>query len=184
MFDVDWSDPNRESIGDRRARKHNATRKGKEKQGGKTTAGPKDDDGDEGQVSSNDRYSVDLSINRTSGSVRSSDSAGDRQFSFFGGRKRNKSGSSRKGTLKSLVVSSSHSAAVEEEASSKTPSTSSNNQQRQTDAIVESPILASKRHSGKDSYNVASRDLLCHLFGGQSLKSLRRLDQTWRTQVK
>lgn len=151
MFDVDWSDPNRESIGDRRARKHNAAAKDKDKQGGKTTASLKDDNGDGGQESSGNKFSIDLSRHWTSGSIRSSESSGDRQFSFFGGKKRSKSGSSRKGKPKSLEVSSTYSPVVEEEASSKTPSTSSINQPRQTDGVGESPILASKRHSGKDS---------------------------------
>lgn len=81
MFDVDWSDPNRESVGDRRARKQKKDGKGKE--------------------SSTDGDSGDQDGNRTSGSVRSSVSSADKQFGFFGGGKH--SSTPKKGTASSFI---------------------------------------------------------------------------------
>lgn len=72
MFDVDWSDPNRESVGDRRARK----RKEKEKEGNNGEQYKKEEQRS-GQVSGH-------------GSVRSSISSVDKQFGFFGGRNKRK----------------------------------------------------------------------------------------------
>jgi hypothetical protein len=79
MFDVDWSDPNRESVGDRRARKQKEKGVGErvgDKAANKDTA-DKDSKKDEqySQVSG-------------SGSVRSSMSSVDKQFGFFGGKNR------------------------------------------------------------------------------------------------
>lgn len=77
MFDVDWSDPNRESVGDRRARKQR-------EKGASAKAGDKDN-GDRG--SKKDEQSSQAS---GSGSVRSSMSSVDKQFGFFGGKNRKK----------------------------------------------------------------------------------------------
>lgn len=83
MFDVDWSDPHRESVGDRRARK----RKEKEGNGnGKGKGQGKDDGGME-------QYTKDGQQNSQKsgyGSVRSSMSSVDKQFGFFGGKNKRK----------------------------------------------------------------------------------------------
>lgn len=77
MFDVDWSDPNRESVGDRRARKQ------KEKDLGENATNKDNGDKD----SKKDEQSSQAS---GSGSVRSSMSSVDKQFGFFGGKNRKK----------------------------------------------------------------------------------------------
>lgn len=77
MFDVDWSDPNRESVGDRRARKQ------KEKETSDKASNKDNVDKD----SKRDGQSSQAS---GSGSVRSSMSSVDKQFGFFGGKNRKK----------------------------------------------------------------------------------------------
>lgn len=77
MFDVDWSDPNRESVGDRRARKQ------KEKEVSDKTSNKDNADKD----SRRDEQSSQAS---GSGSVRSSMSSVDKQFGFFGSKTRKK----------------------------------------------------------------------------------------------
>lgn len=77
MFDVDWSDPNRESVGDRRARKQ------KEKEVSDKTSNKDNADKD----SRRDEQSSQAS---GSGSVRSSMSSVDKQFGFFGSKNRKK----------------------------------------------------------------------------------------------
>lgn len=77
MFDVDWSDPNRESVGDRRARKQ------KEK-GLSERAASKDN------VDKDSKKDEQSSQASGSGSVRSSMSSVDKQFGFFGGKNRKK----------------------------------------------------------------------------------------------
>ncbi|KAG6355863.1 hypothetical protein INS49_015247 [Diaporthe citri] len=78
MFDVDWSDPNRESVGDRRARKQKE-REFSDKASSNKDNADKDSkrDGQSSQASG-------------SGSVRSSISSVDKQFGFFGGKNRKK----------------------------------------------------------------------------------------------
>lgn len=95
MFDVDWSDPNRESVGDRRARKK------KERQ---------DDDNNNGQGDDQEGGS-----SRTSGSIRSSMSSVEKQFGFFGAKNRKTVSSSRKGKAKSTASSSLRSPTIEEQ---------------------------------------------------------------------
>lgn len=77
MFDVDWSDPNRESVGDRRARKQ------REKDLSDKASGR--DNGE--KASKKDEQNSQTS---GSGSVRSSMSSVDKQFGFFGGKNRKK----------------------------------------------------------------------------------------------
>lgn len=77
MFDVDWSDPNRESVGDRRARKQ------KEK-------GPDDKAPSKDNVDKDSKKDEQNSQASGSGSVRSSMSSVDKQFGFFGGKNRKK----------------------------------------------------------------------------------------------
>lgn len=77
MFDVDWSDPNRESVGDRRARK--------QKEKGLSERAANKDNAD--KDSKKDEQSSQAS---GSGSVRSSMSSVDKQFGFFGGKNRKK----------------------------------------------------------------------------------------------
>ncbi|KAK2602700.1 hypothetical protein N8I77_009209 [Diaporthe amygdali] len=77
MFDVDWSDPNRESVGDRRARKQ------REKDFSDKASGR--DNGE--KASKRDEQNSQTS---GSGSVRSSMSSVDKQFGFFGGKNRKK----------------------------------------------------------------------------------------------
>jgi hypothetical protein len=77
MFDVDWSDPNRESVGDRRARK--------EKEKGHSDRAPNKDNADK-DSKKDEQYSQASGP----GSVRSSMSSVDKQFGFFGGKNRKK----------------------------------------------------------------------------------------------
>lgn len=77
MFDVDWSDPHRESVGDRRARKQ------KQKEISDRASNKDNADKD----SKRDEQSSQAS---GSGSVRSSMSSVDKQFGFFGGKSRKK----------------------------------------------------------------------------------------------
>ncbi|ROW15380.1 hypothetical protein VPNG_02241 [Cytospora leucostoma] len=81
MFDVDWSDPNRESVGDRRARKTKEKIKEKEKEGNCEND------------TEHDRKSNDQRSSQTSGSygsVRSSMSSIEKQFGLFGGKHKRK----------------------------------------------------------------------------------------------
>lgn len=77
MFDVDWSDPNRESVGDRRVRKQ------KEKELSDKASHKDNADKDS-------RKDGQSSLASGSGSVRSSMSSVDKQFGFFGGKNRKK----------------------------------------------------------------------------------------------
>ncbi|KUI71732.1 hypothetical protein VM1G_06698 [Cytospora mali] len=85
MFDVDWSDPNRESVGDRRARKK------KERESKGKGQGEGEDNEDQGKR--DDQQSSQAS---GYGSVRSSVSSVDKQFAFFGGKHRRKARDSAK----------------------------------------------------------------------------------------
>lgn len=101
MFEVDWSDPNRELVGDRRARKK------KER--------VKERDGDELEGEGGGGGS-----SRASESLRSSMSSVEKQFGFFGAKQRNNkkgsSGSSRnKPTSKSLAGSSLRAPTIDEQ---------------------------------------------------------------------
>ncbi|KAK7749815.1 hypothetical protein SLS53_000395 [Cytospora paraplurivora] len=81
MFDVDWSDPNRESVGDRRARKTKEKVKEKEREGSC-------EDNIEHDRKSNDQRSSQTS--GSYGSVRSSMSSIEKQFGLFGGKHKRK----------------------------------------------------------------------------------------------
>jgi hypothetical protein len=89
MFDVDWSDPHRESVGDRRARKR------KEKEGNGNGNGNGNGKG-KGQGEGEgvmEQYTKDGQQNSQKsgyGSVRSSMSSVDKQFGFFGGKNKRK----------------------------------------------------------------------------------------------
>lgn len=148
MFDVDWSDPTRESVGDRRARK-DKDKQGKDKKKGASTQGDgHDDDDDDDQEDRTDLQSG----NRTSGSFRSSVSSAEKQFGFFGGKHRKKgvSSSSRKGKTQSVTSSSVRSPTIEEQPSSEVASTSSPNRQRpSTSGAEKSPGLPPKRFSSE-----------------------------------
>lgn len=103
MFDVDWSDPNRESVGDRRARK----KKHREKERAA------DDDGqNEDQSQKNNEHEGGSS--HASDSVRSSVSSVEKQFGFFGAKHRKKASSSRKGKSKSVASSSLRAPTIDE----------------------------------------------------------------------
>lgn len=145
MFDVDWSDPNRESVGDRRVRKQKQHSRGKERDQTGGEYGYDEDDNEE------DLGADDQSGNRTSGSVRSSVSSTERQFGFFGGKHRKKGGtSSQKGKAKSLASSSLHTSTIEEQPHKETPLSSSQGRQRpKIPGSDQSPGLAPKRFSSE-----------------------------------
>lgn len=95
MFEVDWSNPNRELVGDRRARKK------KER--------AKERDGDELEGEGGGGSS------RASESLRSSMSSVEKQFGFFGAKQRNnKNGSRNKPKSKSLAGSSLRAPTIDE----------------------------------------------------------------------
>ena len=83
MFDVDWSDPNRESVGDRRARK----KKEREERIRSRGQGHGEDEDNEDQDKKDGQQSSQAS---GYGSVRSSLSSVEKQFGFFGGKNRRK----------------------------------------------------------------------------------------------
>lgn len=112
MFDVDWSDPNREFVGDRRARK----KKEKEKE--------RDAD-DEGEGGSS----------RASESLRSSVSSVEKQFGFFGAKQRKKGSSSRKAKSKSLASSSLRAPTIDEQPQNEQASAGPSSEGRQGDRI-------------------------------------------------
>lgn len=119
MFDVDWSDPNRELVGDRRARKK------KEKEKGRGT----DDDGDDHESSSS----------RASESLRNSVSSVEKQFGFFGAKQRKKgaSGSSRKAKSRSTPSSSLRASTIDERPRNDQTSLVPSSENRQNDEIGE-----------------------------------------------
>lgn len=137
MFDVDWSDPNRESVGDRRARKQ-------KQHENDDTASSQNDDQDQDQ-------DQDQEGERTSGSVRSSVSSVEKQFGFFGGKYRKKGGSSsRKGKGKSVAGSSLRSRTIEEQPKDEaTPVPSSDNRQVGQFRVEEPSGLPTNRFSSK-----------------------------------
>ncbi|KAJ4389475.1 hypothetical protein N0V93_006944 [Gnomoniopsis smithogilvyi] len=147
MFDVDWSDPNRESVGDRRVRKHKQHIKGK----GKDVNDP--NNGHYGQDENDDEdlddKTDDQSGNRTSGSVRSSVSSSEKQFGFFGGKHRKKAGSSsRKAKTNSFASSSLHAPTIEEQTYNETTSASSQGRQQPSTSGPDQPSgLPPKRFS-------------------------------------
>lgn len=145
MFDVDWSDPNRESVGDRRVRKQKQHSRGK---GRDQTEGGNYHDEDDNEE---DLGPDDQSENRTSGSVRSSVSSNERQFGFFGGKHRKKGGASyQKGKAKSLASSSLHASTIEEQPHNESPlSSSQGRQQPKIPGADQSPGLAPKRFSSE-----------------------------------
>lgn len=103
MFDVDWSDPNRESVGDRRTRKQKEREKGRDAD---------DDRNSEDQAQKTDGHEGGSS--RASESLRSSVSSIEKQFGFFGAKNRKK-GSSRKGKSKSVASSSLRAPTIDEQ---------------------------------------------------------------------
>lgn len=144
MFDVDWSDPNRESVGDRRARKEKDKEKGK----GNASRNDRDDPDDDRSQKADDH---DRQSSRNSGSVRSSVSSIEKQFNFFGGKHRKKGSSiSRKNRAKSLAGSSLPSPTIEEQPRGELASVASTNDRRtgSTDA-EDSPALPPRRFSSK-----------------------------------
>ncbi|KAF3770658.1 hypothetical protein M406DRAFT_326083 [Cryphonectria parasitica EP155] len=155
MFDVDWSDPNRESVGDRRARKQKekGKGKGKEKDGHKdaATASSLNEDDDSEQYQKLDDHLSQGGGTRTSGSVRTSVSSVDKQFGFFGGKHRHKGGSSssRKGNAKSVASSSLRSPTIDEKLGDERVSVSSSSRRPDTGGggVEDSPGLPSKRFS-------------------------------------
>lgn len=165
MFDVDWSDPNRESVGDRRARKgkdvgkHHHSRNGSQDN---NDGGHDDADLDDGEQMTDEQSAG----NRTSGSVRSSVSSAEKQFGFFGGkhhhhRKKGAGGagasaSSRKGKTQSVASSSLRSPTIEEQSvnevvTSRSTATSSPVQPRPSTSggADKSPGLPPKRFSSE-----------------------------------
>lgn len=132
MFDVDWSDPNRESVGDRRARKQ------KEKEVGDKASNKDNADKD----SKRDGQSSQAS---GSGSVRSSMSSVDKQFGFFGGKNRKKGRAL--GNSKSVASSTTGAPTIHEQE----PTEDIDNN------IVESPTDASS-HVPRDSEVVDTED--------------------------
>lgn len=134
---MDWSDPNRESVGDRRARKQ------------------KHQDSTGGASSQNDDHEHDHDQDqdgeRTSGSVRSSVSSVEKQFGLFGGKYRKKGvSSSRKGKGKSVAGSSLRSRTIEEQPQDEATAVPSSDIQRIGQAGVEEPSgLPTNRFSSK-----------------------------------
>lgn len=141
---MDWSDPNRESVGDRRARKE------KDKERGQGNASQNDrDDPDDGRSQKTDDQ--DQESSRNSGSVRSSVSSIEKQFNFFGGKHRKKgSTTSRKLQAKSLAGSSLRSPTIEEQPRGESVSVPSTNDRRTgATGAQESPALTPKRLSSE-----------------------------------
>lgn len=154
MFDVDWSDPNRESVGDRRVRKQKQHTKGKGKDVNDQIArGAFDHEEEEGDDDLDDRTdrTDSQSGNRTSESVRSSVSSAERQFGFFGGKHRKKGGaSSQKAKTKSLASSSLCTTTIEEQPYKETISSASQEHQRPSASGPDhSPSLPPKRFSSE-----------------------------------
>lgn len=137
MFDVDWSDPHRESVGDRRARKV------KEKD--------KTADADDHYQKADDQ-----DTDRNSGSITFSESSSERQFRFFGSKHRKKSSSaSRKSKAKSLTGSSLRSPTIDEQPQAESRSLESTiNLQTDGTSGNEPSYLASRRFSGKPAKEV------------------------------
>lgn len=129
MFDVDWSDPNRESVGDRRARKQ------KEKEISDKASSKVSNKDNADKDSKRDEQSSQAS---GSGSVRSSMSSVDKQFGFFGGKNRKKGRAL--GNSKSAASSTTGAPTIHEQE----PTEDIDNN------IVESPTEASS-HVPKDS---------------------------------
>lgn len=154
MFDVDWSDPTRESVGDRRARKQKQHPKGKDKDGNGLIGRSDDHDEDEDPDGRADEHSG----NRTSGSVRSSISSTEKQFGFFGGKHRKKGGSaSRKDKTKSVASSSLRAPTIEEQPHNDTTSMSSPTPQRpSTSGADQSTGLPPKRFSSESGLCLVS----------------------------
>lgn len=144
MFDVDWSDPNRESVGARRARKQKEKGKDKESDNGESVRRHNSNDNDKDSDLKRDDQGQDS--NRTSGSVRSSVSSTDKQFGFFGGKHRKKGSSSRKASAKSGPSSSLRSPTIEE---GPHDGPVSGSQQTGMVGVEESPGLPSKRFSSE-----------------------------------
>lgn len=148
MFDVDWSDPNRESVGDRRARKQ------KEKEVSDKASSKENADKD----SRRDEQSSQAS---GSGSVRSSMSSVDKQFGFFGSKNRKKGRAL--GNIKSAASSTTGAPTIHEQ--EPTDDNDNNN-------IVESPTKASSSIP-QDSEAAGTGDndssVSGHLHGSKSL---------------
>lgn len=128
MFDVDWSDPNRELVGDRRARK----KKEKEKER------DVDDDGkSEDQDLAQKTDDHEGSSSRASESLRSSMSSVEKQFGFFAAKQRKKGGSSRKGKSRSVASSSLRASTIDEQPRNEQTSSAPSSGIRQGDRIGE-----------------------------------------------
>lgn len=145
MFDVDWSDPNRESVGDRRARKG----RGKAQDRGIDAS---DSASASASVSVSASASASQSLNdikgldgdqapkagdpdqensQNSGSIRSSVSSIEKQFGFFGGKNRTKGNSTPRKTKATPVAGSSlRTPTIEEQLQKKSPSLLSTKKRR------------------------------------------------------
>lgn len=159
MFDVDWSDPNRESVGDRRARKDKKDKDKSKARDSQDGGHEEDEDQDDG--------ADDQSGNRTSGSVRSSVSSAEKQFGFFGGKHRKKgtTSSSRKAKTQSVASSSLRSPTIEEQPHSEVASTSSPTHQRpSTSGADKSPSLPPKRFSSESPFLPLFLPSIYHLY--------------------
>lgn len=137
MFDVDWSDPNRESVGDRRARKQ------KEKDVGEKASNKDNGDKD----SKKDEQSSQAS---GSGSVRSSMSSVDKQFGFFGGKHR------RKGRVLGANKST---------ASSTTGAPTIPEQEPTEDSNINDPLTEASSVVPQDTQSVDTEDHNCGVSG-------------------
>lgn len=153
MFDVDWSDPARESVGDRRTRKDKAF-KGK----GKDEKGDDDTSLDDDQDYKTDNQDRDQDSKRYSDSVRSSVSSIEKQFGFFGGKQRKKGGpSSRLAKSKSVAGSPLRTSTIEEQPQGNSASAASLNSRRTGTAGADGdPGLPSRRLSSKSSWSILS----------------------------
>ncbi|KAG8159544.1 hypothetical protein KVR01_010181 [Diaporthe batatas] len=144
MFDVDWSDPNRESVGDRRARKQ------REKV-------PSDRASNKDNADKESRKDEQSSQASGSGSVRSSMSSVDKQFGFFGGKNRKKG--RVLGNNKSIASSSAGAPTIHEQEQEQEPPEDSNT----SDLLAEvssGMLQGSELVSTEGSHSIISSDRL------------------------
>lgn len=116
MFDVDWSDPNRESVGDRRARKKREKGKGRDDEDGLSEDGLSEEHEQGQKTDENEGGS-----SRASESLRSSVSSVEKQFGFFGAKQRKKTNSTRKGKSRSVASSSLRAPTIDEQPQNEQP---------------------------------------------------------------
>ncbi|ROW06090.1 hypothetical protein VMCG_04546 [Cytospora schulzeri] len=138
MFDVDWSDPHRESVGDRRARKR------KEKEGNAKRKG-KGLGKDEEKLELYKKEDQQSSQKSGYGSVRSSMSSVDKQFGFFGGKNKRKglvSAETRSTKTKSTKTQSTASSSL------RSPTVTIQEQELSPNETTSVPSTASPQFSG------------------------------------